>query len=135
MEKVLKILLIEDDELDQIEFKRALDKKGILYKLKIVKNGEEGLHYLRTDNHNAFKGRPDMIILDVNTPKMNGIEFLKSFRENGKWDSIKVFVLANSEQEKKHFSTMRVSGFIAKPLNFNSPSKDTMSFLIDMMNL
>ena|SRR3990170_1931474 len=135
MEKVLKILLIEADELDQIEFKRALDKKGILYKLKTAKNGEEGLHHLRTDSNNGFKGGPDLIILDVKTPMMNGVEFLKRFRKNAKWDNIKVFVLANSEHEKKHFSTLRVSGFIAKPLNFNSPSKDTMSFLIDMLNL
>ena len=135
MDKILKILLIEDDKLDQIHFKRALDKRGILYKVKIVSNGEEGLNILQNVDYKIFKDDPDMIILDVNAPKMNGREFLERLRKNKKWDNIKVFVLTNSEQEKSNFINMKISGFITKPLNFKRPTKDTISFLVDMQNI
>jgi DNA-binding response OmpR family regulator len=135
MAKVLKILLIEDDKLDQAHFKRALDKKGILCKVRIAQNGEDGLSALQSADHKEFHNDPDIIILDVSTPKTNGFEFLERLRKNKKWDRIKVFVLTDSEHEKKKFSKVRVSGFITKPLDFKSPSSDTLSLLVDMVNI
>jgi len=135
MEKIVKILLIEDDKLDQIQVRRVLDQKGILYQLRVAATGEDALQFLETENHIEFDGNPDIILLDIDLPRLNGFEFLTQFRSKKKWDSIKVFVLSNSDQEKEKMNEIGVSGYIIKPLKLNNPSRDTISFLIDLMNI
>lgn len=135
MEKIVKILLIEDDKLDQIQVRRVLDQKGILYQLRVAATGEDALQFLETENHIEFDGNPDIILLDIDLPRLNGFEFLTQFRSKKKWESIKVFVLSNSDQEQEKVNEIGVSGYIIKPLKLNNPSRDTISFLIDLMNI
>src|SRR5687767_11253330 len=135
MEKIVKILLIEDDKLDQIQVKRVLDQKGFLYQLKIAVNVEDALHFLENENHIEFGGDPDIILLDIDLPRINGLEFLAELRKKKKWDAIKVFILSNSDREKEKMTEVGVSGYIIKPLKLNNPSRDTISFLIDLMNI
>jgi CheY-like chemotaxis protein len=61
MQRIINILLIEDDLLDQMEVKRTLEKKGIFHRLKIAVNGEEALKKLDEDNSEIFNGKPDII--------------------------------------------------------------------------
>jgi CheY-like chemotaxis protein len=137
MKRLINILLIEDDYLDQLEVQRVMDKRSILYKLKIARNGEEGLQMLREKSGPSFEGSPDIIILDLNMPKMNGFEFLQSLKpEDVK--NIKIFVLTTSdEKEDKLLSKqLGVSGFITKPLKLESPSSiDAFNLMIDLMNM
>jgi len=71
------ILLVEDDRVDQITVKRALKDINVTNQLIIVGNGEEALEFLRDEKHE----KPGIILLDLNMPKMNGIEFLRVANE------------------------------------------------------
>lgn len=135
IEKVIHVLLIEDDPLDQIQVRRALDKKGLLYKMDLAGNGEEAIDLLRARSTAKKASLPDIILLDISMPKMNGVEFLREFRKNDAWSDVKIFVLTNRENEKSLHEESGISGYIVKPLTFNSPSLDTITLMIDMMNL
>ena len=135
MEKVVKILLIEDDKIDQIQVKRVLDQKGILYRMRTVGNVQDALHFLKADDNRDFHGDPDIILLDIDLRRTNGVEFLSEFRKEGKWDGVKVFVLSNTDEERARMNEIGVSGYITKPLKLRNPSRDTISFLIDLMNI
>ena len=135
MEKVINVLLIEDDPLDQIQVRRALDKKGLLYKLDLAGNGEEAMNLLRSKTSPKSGDIPHIILLDISMPKMNGIEFLREFRKNEAWSDVKVFILTNLEHERSLSDDEGISGYIVKPLTFNSPSLDTITLMIDMMNV
>ncbi|HWA34267.1 MAG TPA: response regulator [Cyclobacteriaceae bacterium] len=138
MRKPINILLVEDDQLDQHEVQRILDKKGILYRIRIAKNGEEGLRILRETNGQQGQERPDVILLDLNMPKMNGFEFLKELRSDVRFIDMRVFVLTTSDDkdDKAAARNFNVSGFITKPLKLESPSSiDAFNLMIDLMNL
>ncbi|HEY2347492.1 MAG TPA: response regulator [Puia sp.] len=137
MKRLINILLIEDDHLDQLEVQRIMDKRSILYKLKIAKNGEEGLQMLRENSSPVFEGPPDIIILDLNMPKMNGFEFLQNLKPE-EVKNIKIFVLTTSEEKEDKLLSkhLGVSGFITKPLKLESPSSlDAFNLMINLMNM
>lgn len=138
MQRVINILLIEDDMVDQIEVKRTLDRKNILHQLKIARNGEEALTMLTEPSSDTFSGKPDIILLDLNMPKMNGFEFLSRIRSNDQLKDIKIFVLSTSEEreDKVNAQNLGISGFITKPLKLESPSSlDAFNLMIDLMNM
>jgi CheY-like chemotaxis protein len=138
MQRVINILLVEDDTLDQMEVRRTLEKKNILHRIKIVKNGEEALEVLSHSSNDVFNGRPDLILVDLNMPKMNGFEFLAKLRSQEEFRDVKVFVLTTSEEreDKAQASNLNVSGFITKPLKLESPpSLDAFNLMIDLMNM
>ena len=82
-----------------------------------------------------FTGIPDFILLDLSMPKMNGFEFYRELRRHPEWADVKVFLLTNSDQEREVANDMGISGYIVKPLTFNSPSLDTITLMIDIMNV
>lgn len=139
MQRVINILLVEDDSLDQMEVERTLQRKNILHKLKIAKNGEEALALLNQSVENeVFQGKPDIILLDLNMPKMNGFEFLGNIKNNDYLKDIKVFVLTTSDEreDKIQAKSLGISGFITKPLKLESPSSiDAFNLMIDLMNM
>lgn len=122
------ILLIEDDELDVISVERSLRKLDQEYELFTAYNGIEALDMLRRadESNNPL---PDVIILDLNMPKMNGTEFLKVLRTDDKLKHLKVFVMTTSgdEADRKATEQLGVSGYLIKPLNFNNNDKRTDS--------
>lgn len=134
---VINILLVEDDTLDVMDARRTLDRMDILYKMHVAKNGEEALAYLKeVSRSNAVK--PDIILLDLNMPKMNGMELLTNIRKMGEWRDTKVFVITTSEEREDKEMTQRlgVSGYIVKPLKFNNPSSiDSFNLMIDLLNI
>jgi CheY-like chemotaxis protein len=138
MNRVVNILLVEDDTLDQIDVRRALDRKGVLYKLKIAKNGEEALAILTGTGDDIFTGNPDIILVDLNMPKLNGFEFLTHIKAIDTLKDIKVFILTTSDdkEDKEKASRFGVSGYITKPLKLESPSSiDAFNLMIDLMNM
>lgn len=133
MEKVIRIFLVEDDRLDQIQVMRAFQQKGILFSISIFNDGESAINSLLEEDGS---GRlPDIVLLDINMPRMNGVEFLNEVRKHDRLSALKIFILTNSEQEKQKCESLGVSGYILKPFRLNSPSMDTISLLIDVMNI
>lgn len=116
------ILLIEDDELDIISVQRSLKKLESEYELHNAYNGIEALEMLR---NRALALSPDVILLDLNMPKMNGIEFLRLLREDKLLKDIRVFVMTTSSEsaDRDAAEKLGISGFIIKPLNYNDNTK------------
>ena len=116
------ILLIEDDELDIISVQRSLKKMDSEYELHIAYNGKEAL-FLLTEHKPLLV--PDVILLDLNMPKMNGIEFLKVLRNDDKLKHIRVFIMTTSAEIADRTATegLGISGYVIKPLNYNDNTK------------
>lgn len=137
MNKVVNILLVEDDNLDVIDLQRSLDKMNILHKTHVAKNGEEAINFLKGEGRETFDSKPDVILLDLNMPKMNGFEFLNVVRSTDSWKDLKVFIVTTSEErvDKEAAKKLGVSGYIVKPLKLNNPSSmDSFNLMIDLMN-
>ncbi|HEY5744945.1 MAG TPA: response regulator [Chryseolinea sp.] len=136
MKRVIHILLIEDDTLDQMDVKRTLERRNILHRLTILTNGEEAIHMIEAPGDDTEN--PDVILLDLNMPKRNGFEVLAALRANERWKDVKVFVLTTSDElSDKHTAQLYgISGFITKPLKLEShSSKDAFNLMIDLMNM
>lgn len=116
------ILLVEDDELDLISVQRSLKKLETEYRLYTAYNGTEALAMLN-DSVNPIM--PEVILLDLNTPKMNGIEFLKIIRSDSKFKDVKVFVMTTSSETTDRTITeqLGISGYIIKPLGYTNNTK------------
>jgi CheY-like chemotaxis protein len=121
MSQLTNILLIEDDEVDIMNVQRAFKKSSINYPLLIARNGLEALEILRCNGEQRLTTAP-IILLDLNMPKMGGIEFLTVIRNDPKLKPITVFVLttSNEESDKVKAYDLNVAGFILKPLSFES---------------
>jgi CheY-like chemotaxis protein len=124
------ILLVEDDELDVISMERSLKKFGSDYELHTAYNGKEALALITK----VPPLKPDLIFLDLNMPKMNGIEFLKTIRGDEKLRNLNVFILTTSAEmiDRSTTDQLGISGYIIKPLNYNDNTKraDSMDSFI-----
>jgi len=120
--KKLKLLLIEDDTLDVISVKRSLKELSSDVELKVANDGMEALDLL-TSAGKPFT--PDVILLDLNMPRMNGIEFLKVLRQNTVLNPINVFVMTTSANstDRQEAEQLGISGYIIKPLNYTDNTK------------
>jgi CheY-like chemotaxis protein len=107
---------VEDDEVDVMNVKRAFSKNNIKNELFVAGNGVEALDMLRS----SIVPLPRIIILDINMPKMNGIEFLKHLRDDETLKNISVFVMttSNEDSDKINAYNLNVAGYILKPLSF-----------------
>lgn len=110
------ILLVEDDKVDAMTVKRALNENNILNKLIIVENGEEAIDHLQNEENE----KPCIILLDLNMPKMNGIEFLKVAKNDDNIKCIPVVVLTTSKTDQDKIDSFRLSvaGYMIKPVNY-----------------
>ncbi|MBN2019472.1 MAG: response regulator [Sedimentisphaerales bacterium] len=110
------ILLLEDDTVDAMTVKRALKDLQVLNPLVRASNGEEGLEYLRDTNN----PKPCVILLDLNMPKMNGMEFLKVIKADERLKKIPAIVLTTSrdDQERIRGFQLNVAGYIIKPVDY-----------------
>ncbi len=135
--KVIHILLVEDDHLDTIDIQRALDKLSLVYRLDVARNGEEGLERLEAIA-NADQPLPDVLLIDINMPRMNGLEFLGAVRRSDTWKHLKCFVVTTSAEQvdRQAAQSLGVSGYIVKPLKLNNPaSMDAFNLMIDLMSM
>jgi len=89
MSRITTILLVEDDQLDAMDIKRSLDKLNVLYKLVVAKNGEEAIDMMKGNHDVILENLPDIILIDINMPRMNGLEFLQVIRDTPEWKKIK----------------------------------------------
>ena len=110
------ILLVEDDKIDAMTVKRAMRDLKITNLLVHVFNGVEALDYLRTLNGEV----PCIILLDLNMPKMNGIELLKILKNDASFKKLPVVVLttSNAEKDKTESFNLSVAGYMLKPVDY-----------------
>ncbi len=110
------ILLVEDDQVDTMTVIRALKEIHVTNRLVHVENGEEAVSYLRDPGSE----KPCIILLDLNMPIMNGIEFLHVVKRDDQLKRIPVVVLTTSEeqQDKVNSFNMGVAGYMTKPVDY-----------------
>ena len=119
----LNILLVEDDDVDIMTLQRAFKRNNIMNPLYIANNGLEALDLLRgTNGVQKIIPAPRIILLDINMPKMNGLEFLKEMRQDPALKTISVFVLTTSNDDKDRVEAynFNVAGYIIKPVTFEN---------------
>jgi CheY-like chemotaxis protein len=120
MTNLVHILLVEDDEVDIMNVQRAFKKNNISNPLHIARNGIEALDALQGKHPDIKIPSPRVILLDINMPKMGGIEFLTELRKHPELRSISVFVMTTSNEESDKIAAydLNVAGYILKPLSF-----------------
>jgi CheY-like chemotaxis protein len=119
-EKLLHILLVDDDEVDVMNVQRAFKRNNIINPLYVASNGLEALDLLRGPA--AIPGPRRLILLDLNMPKMNGLEFLRAIREDPALRPLTVVVLTTSDDERDRIEAynLNVAGYILKPVTFTA---------------
>ncbi len=110
------ILLVEDDEVDTMTVQRAFKDLKVTNELVHRINGEEALKYLRAEDSQM----PCVVLLDLNMPKMNGVEFLKIAKNDKKLKKVPVVVLTTSKEEHDIVESfeLSVAGYIVKPVDY-----------------
>jgi len=118
-EKQLNILLVEDDEIDMMTVRRAFRKNNITNPLKVARDGIEALEMLRSGE---MPPENRIILLDINMPRMDGIEFLREIRADPALRSATVVVLttSNEDRDRIHAYELNVAGYLLKPVTFVS---------------
>ena len=114
--KPVSILLVEDDKIDQKSIKRSFKKMRISNPLQIANDGVEAWEILSKAEGAPELKRPYMVILDINMPRMNGIELLRKIRGHDTLKDTIVFILTTSNDEKDKFEAFdcNVAGYMLK---------------------
>ena len=115
MERKLNILLIEDDAIEVMKMNRTISKLGLGHNIMEANNGELALKRLEEKS-----SLPDIILLDLNMPKINGIEFLTILKKDKDLHHIPTIILTTSKNNKDLIECFRIgiSGYIIKPLKY-----------------
>jgi CheY-like chemotaxis protein len=111
------ILLVEDDVVSHMLMQRALASLNIVNRLHCAGNGEEAIRWLKSI---SAEDRPCIILVDLNMPKMNGLEFLRAFRRDDSLRTIPVIVLTTSKEPKdvKASYELGAAGYLVKPVDY-----------------
>jgi|TARA_R110000868_G_scaffold32516_5_gene118251 CheY-like chemotaxis protein len=111
----MNILFIEDDAIETMKLQRTTVKLGLKHNIIEAKNGEEALTVLNSNSQ-----LPDLILLDLNMPRMNGIEFLKILKADENFRYLPTIVLTTSQNRADLLECYRIgiAGYILKPLKY-----------------
>ncbi len=117
----IEILLVEDSPGDQRLTREALKEGKINNNLYIVEDGEEALAFLRKEGPFSTVPRPDLILLDLNLPKMNGQEVLEIIKQDEKLKRIPVVILTTSQADEDILKAYNLNAncYITKPVDFD----------------
>jgi CheY-like chemotaxis protein len=115
--RALNIFLVEDDEVDVMNVRRAFEQNHISNPLYVASDGVEALQKLRRGEVPAERR---LILLDINMPRMNGIEFLRELRKDPALSATKVVVLTTSEAQQDVIEShnLNVAGYLVKPVKY-----------------
>ena len=127
------ILLVEDDRVDIMTVQRALKNIDVRNPLHVARSGVEALGMLRGDAFPKIEPTPSLILLDLNLPKMGGIEFLKELRADPVLGSLRVIVLTSSNEPSDQAAAFQyeVDDYIVKPHSFDEFSNAMSIILAD----
>ena len=113
----LNILLVDDDEVDVMTVRRAFTKANIANQLYVATDGIEALALLRTEGIPTSRR---LVLLDLNMPRMSGIEFLREVRADPALQALTVVVLTTSNEDRDRVDAyqLNVAGYLLKPVTF-----------------
>jgi len=110
------ILLVEDDKVDVMSVQRAFSELNIINRMEVAEDGIYALEYLR----NPANERPCLILLDLNMPRMNGLEFLAELKQDQALKRIPVVVFTSSSEQQDVMDSYElcIAGYILKPVDY-----------------
>jgi CheY-like chemotaxis protein len=116
MKKKLNVLLVEDNLIEVMKMRRTVSLLDLKHNIRVANNGEDALQTL--EDKSKF---PDLILLDLNMPKVGGIEFLSILKKNDNIKHIPTVILTTSDNQKDLEECYRlgVSGYVLKPLKYD----------------
>lgn len=136
------ILLVEDDQMDVMNVQRELRRQNINVPLIHARNGREALKLLRGEDGETQIDKPSVVMLDINMPRMNGLELLEELRSDPQFVNLNVFIMTTSDLESDRLKArdLAVSGYIIKPLSFEEfgeggTSLDGFSLFLDLIQM
>ena len=136
------ILLVEDDQMDVMNVQRELRRQNINVPLLHARNGSDALKMLRGEGGESKIAKPSVVMLDINMPRMNGLELLEILRSDPEFVGLNVFIMTTSdlESDRLRAQQLAVSGYIIKPLSFDTfgeggTSVDGFSLFLDLIKL
>lgn len=115
----IELLLVEDDVGDVRLTQLCMKEAKVRNNLSVVNDGVEALRFLRREEEFAHASRPDLLLLDLNMPRMNGQEVLAKIKEDDELKTIPVVVLTSSEAEKDILQSynLHANCYITKPVD------------------
>jgi CheY-like chemotaxis protein len=127
------IVLIDDDEVDIMNFERAMRHLAVVNKFHIFRNGEEARRAILDKDGSISK--PFALIVDLNMPKMGGHELIEALGTKSELNGIPVFVFTTSdaEKDKKDAWELKVNGYFLKEMSQNGYSQ-TLKVIVDFIN-
>ena len=136
------ILLVEDDQMDVMNVQRELRRQNINVPIVHARNGRDALKMLRGEGAEPKIARPSLAMLDINMPRMNGLELLEALRADPEFADLNVFIMTTSDLDTDRLKAQQlaVSGYIIKPLSFDTfgeggTSVDGFSLFLDLLKL
>jgi len=118
----INILLVEDNEGDIVLTLEALNEAKIHNEINVVKDGDAALRYMKKEGEYTDVKTPDLVLLDINLPKMDGIEVLTELKNDDLLRVIPIVMLTTSDSEKDIFQAYQshANCYITKPVNFGN---------------
>ena len=118
----IEVLLVEDDPGDVLMTQEAFEEHKVRNKLTVVSDGEEALAYLRREGKYADAPRPDLVLLDLNLPRIDGREVLAEIKKDGELCRIPVVVLTTSAADTDILRSyqLHANAYVTKPVDFDS---------------
>ncbi len=116
-----RILLVEDNPGDVELFRLALRKAGLDCVLTVLDDGADALALVRQQGNYADLDAPDLVVLDLNVPKYDGVEILEAMRANPAFGDVRVAILSSSSspRERVKIEKFHISRYITKPLDLD----------------
>ena len=116
----IEVLLVEDDQGDVLLTKEAFDFNKVRNRLHVVNDGEQAMAFLRREDGYQDAPTPDLILLDLNLPRMGGLEVLTEVKADAELRTIPVVILTTSEAEEDilHSYRLHANAYVSKPVDF-----------------
>jgi CheY-like chemotaxis protein len=120
--KIIDVLLVEDDPGDVLMTREAFEDNKLRNRLTVVPDGVTAMEYLRKEGEHASAPTPDLVLLDLNLPRMDGREVLAALKEDPVLRAIPVVVLTTSEAEEDvvRSYSLHANAYVTKPVDFDA---------------
>jgi CheY-like chemotaxis protein len=113
-----RILLVEDNAADVYLFRQTLERAGLNFELTVIQDGDDGLAFATSDGKYCAGRVPDLVVLDLNLPKVGGCELLEALRQNADMSNLAVAVMTSSAASRdcERCTELGVARYLTKPL-------------------